>query len=115
MSTTPINDGGPAFPQPLAFNDGQAHVAGEYFADCNGMTLRDWFAGKALQGELASDAEYSVEWRNDADEVRLLGYGSTPASDGTNWRRVAGHTERLARACFAYADAMIAARNEVPK
>jgi hypothetical protein len=36
-----INDGGPAFPT-------------RYHEDMHGMTLRDWFAGQALQGLLAS-------------------------------------------------------------
>ena len=37
-----INDGGPAFPP---MHDPQTHVSG--------MSLRDWFAGMALQGMLA--------------------------------------------------------------
>lgn len=43
MSST--NTGGPAFPIPL--NDGETWL-GEYSA--NGMTLRDYFAAKAMQG-----------------------------------------------------------------
>ena len=39
-----MNDGGPAFP--VGFNPG-----GAYFS---GMSLRDWFAGQALAGALAS-------------------------------------------------------------
>ena len=43
MST--INDGGPAFPVPAnAFND------------MEGMTLRDYFAAKAMQGMCANPA-----------------------------------------------------------
>jgi hypothetical protein len=38
---TTIKDGGPAFPRPMV-------------AAAPGMTLRDWFAGQALQGLLAS-------------------------------------------------------------
>ena len=40
--STPINDGGPAFPTPV----GVQHN--------DGMTLRDYFAAAALQGLLAS-------------------------------------------------------------
>lgn len=43
MSTA--NKGGPAFPLPM----GSETVAG-----CEGMTLRDYFAAKALQGFLAA-------------------------------------------------------------
>ena len=39
------NDSGPAFPV--------AHVTGKFWG-MNGMTLRDWFAGQALNGMLAS-------------------------------------------------------------
>ena len=44
MSNTNIN-GGPAFPVPLL--PGQSW---QEMAPCDGMTLRDYFAGKALQG-----------------------------------------------------------------
>lgn len=44
---TPAEDGGPAFPRP--------HSMGptEYAWEQKGMTLRDYFAGQALQGLLA--------------------------------------------------------------
>ena len=38
------NDGGPAFP----FSDD---------VDCEGMSLRDWFAGLAMQGMMASGSQ----------------------------------------------------------
>ena len=50
-----IYDGGPAFPQTVAFSpNGEAVTAGMYFAEGPGMTLRDWFAGMALQGIIGS-------------------------------------------------------------
>jgi hypothetical protein len=50
--STPINDGGPAFPVPAELcQDLTIHQQ-------RGMTLRDWFAGKALA---AMPAEYMVE------------------------------------------------------
>ena len=47
-------DGGPAFPQPifLAGNDNTINIPSTQ----NGMSLRDYFAAKALQGSLASYA-----------------------------------------------------------
>jgi hypothetical protein len=48
------DNGGPAFPQPQGHNeDGAPYSAREVSGD-SGMTLRDWFAGMALQGILAS-------------------------------------------------------------
>ena len=41
------NDGGPAFPVPVAQPFGEGWMA------VGGMSLRDWFAGQALAGLLA--------------------------------------------------------------
>lgn len=42
--TKQIDDGGPAFPRPIAgLVDG-----GVYYSADEGMSLRDWFAGQAL-------------------------------------------------------------------
>lgn len=46
---TSINDGGPAFPRPVSHSD----EGGTHFG-FTGMTLRDYFAGQALAGILAS-------------------------------------------------------------
>jgi len=73
------NDGGPAFP--LSYSTAEYHT-GNINA---GMSLRDWFAGQALQGAMASwDGE--GEWR---------------ASD-------------MATLCWNRADAMLATRNLQP-
>lgn len=47
MSNT--NTGGPAFPIPL-----QSGQSWQGMAPCDGMTLRDYFAAKALQGICAN-------------------------------------------------------------
>lgn len=47
-----INTGGPAFPRPF-----HETVDGNFSIAQTGMTLRDYFAAKALQGLLAADAE----------------------------------------------------------
>lgn len=47
-----IKDGGPAFPVPL--NEGQSYQG---HAPCDGMTLRDYFAAKAMQGFCANGPE----------------------------------------------------------
>ena len=46
---TTKNTGGPAFPIPL--NPGQSY---QWHSPCDGMLLRDWFAGLAMQGILAA-------------------------------------------------------------
>ena len=45
-------DGGPAFPSPLA--SGQSYNSGSHF----GMTLRDYFAAAALQGLMVGYHEH---------------------------------------------------------
>lgn len=65
------HDGGPAFPTATLAQKTEG-----------GMTLRDYFAAKAMQGYVSDE-----EWRDDID------------FDGT------------ARAAYAMADAMLAARN----
>lgn len=43
-----INDGGPAFPGP------EQNQYGEIVGAFDGMTLRDWFAGMAMQGIMST-------------------------------------------------------------
>jgi hypothetical protein len=54
--STPINDGGPAFPRP-AFTTELGNVSHDTLSEAgftstqqSGMSLRDWFAGQALVG-----------------------------------------------------------------
>lgn len=51
----------PAFPVELDYKlePGEAQQTGERFAQFPGMTLRDWFAGQAIAGLLASDTKAS--------------------------------------------------------
>ena len=75
---------GPAFPRPYS-----VHVDGQRVWEQDGMSLRDWYAGKALQGELASQNAETGEWPE-------------------------GHEFVLAKQCFALADAMIAEGKDDP-
>lgn len=84
MST--INDGGPAFPN---VPDG----AGDRWADWDtGMTLRDYFAAKAMQGMLANPG------------------GPIQANDRCGWGLVNCTYAQVADEAYAMADAMLAAR-----
>lgn len=75
--SAPRKDGGPAFPYAFE-HDGHANISG--FAP--GMSLRDWFAGQALQSYLAGR---NLDHRE-----------SDPAV--------------VAAGCWKYADAMLATR-----
>jgi hypothetical protein len=85
-----VNDGGPAFP---FTPHGQQCIDGKwdqsYDPGDSGMSLRDWFAGMALQGELASQGEY-CNYSNHSD-----------MKDITCWT-------------YEVADAMLAARQPTP-
>ena len=55
--TSKRDDGGPAFPKLewYSLEDGGYEDRGP-----SGMTLRDWFAGQALQGLIACDGRYGL-------------------------------------------------------
>jgi hypothetical protein len=75
-----INDGGPAFPCPVEFDPNNQLVSHGSF----GMTLRDWFAGMALQGQ-------AHRFGNPYDAREIL-----------------------AQDCYDIADAMLKAREVLP-
>jgi hypothetical protein len=77
-----MNDGGPAFPR-VAHHRDPDHLHDFYEAQ-EGMSLRDWFAGQALAGELAT-------WHITT---------SDPAE----------HSDKIAQRMYRIADAMLAAR-----
>ena len=80
MTEKPINDGGPAFPNP-ALADPGCH----FQADVTGVSVRQWFAGQALSAVVADP-----NFRN--FQIRA----------GETW------SEMVARVSFSIADAMIA-------
>ena len=78
--STPINQGGPAFPRPESRGtSGAITLHGQ-----NGMTLRDYFAGQALAGAV----------------------GFSPSDPFRRYHQ----PEDVAAACYRFADAMLAAR-----
>lgn len=79
------NDGGPAFPA------WELSGAGNPEMTCFGMTLRDYFAAKAMQGMLAYPGDES--WGS---------HHNNNTADG------------VAKMAFWYSDAMIAAREAKP-
>ena len=82
--SNPINDGGPAFPMhPTAVPAMASALSGIGYT--RGMSLRDWFAGQALAGQIAHECH------------------EDPAYD------------IYAADAYAFADAMLAARAKEPK
>lgn len=91
------NDGGSAFPKPAHGEPGYySYVSGQ-----PGMTLRDWFAGHAP--ELPYDFGHTVRPDLDNYRDRFEEY----ERDMAQWL-----TDRLALWAYAYADAMLAAREK---
>lgn len=90
--STPINDGGPAFPHmaDLVSSDGNGGINTRQITS-GGMSLRDWFAGQALAGLQAN----GVISENAAE------MGKVTKMRDTQWRSVM---------CYEMADAMLAAR-----
>lgn len=91
--TTPIDDGGPAFPhtelvQDICGPDGHVNRHRVYPA-MPGMSLRDWFAGQALQ-QFANQRDYNI-WE---------------------LKRSAAARAEIATAAYNIADAMLAARTQ---
>lgn len=88
-----INDGGPAFPHNEKNDDGSHHWT------CPGMTLRDWFAGKALANPTICTGSAS-EWE-------LKSWFGPNRSNITR-------EEIISKQAYRYADAMLAAREAKP-
>ena len=86
--TERINDGGAAFPLPIATGlDGSIYnIAQQSGGECSGMTLRDWFAGQVLIGGCTSGL----------DPMHTPVWGGYP---------------RIAKMSYEMADAMIAERD----
>lgn len=82
MNNDRLNDGGPAFPFVIR-NDSDDWKSG--------MTIRDWFAGMALQGMIASESD---------------GNGMMPPYSKDNWYPL------TAERAYQFADAMLKEREK---
>lgn len=90
MAGEQISDGGPAFPTPDCSQwDGAMRTYG--------MSLRDYFAGIALQGLLAADGLSGIHEKEHHGSVIR----------GPRWHE----PESIANTAFELADAMLAERN----
>ena len=100
------NDGGAAFPhEAVKWNSD----AGIYVKDCEnhhpGMTLRDWFAGKALPA--------AIEWHRLCEKEGIYRDGFVNIHDQPLLPDYDSDTKEIAFCCYAIADAMLAERNRL--
>lgn len=86
------NDGGAAFPLMPPLDPGTGSSASGYPYPEHGMSLRDYFAAKAMAGMLASE----LVMRYSDDVLK-----ATPSVTRAEW---------LAQQSYGFADAMLAAR-----
>lgn len=87
--------GGPAFPskqKALMIQSEHIGIASEYEIEHNGMTLRDYFAAKAMQGLM------SGRWKSDIHGQQFDAY----RADASEW----------AKSAYDFADAMLKAREQ---
>ena len=92
--STPINDGGAAFPRPVSFSEEGGTHRGTL-----GMTLRDYFAGQALAG-------FVGQWEKEICEAGVDEISNEKRREGAR----ADWIQRAAYTSYGYADAMLAAR-----
>jgi hypothetical protein len=82
--SAPINDGGPAFP----WTDPEI-TTGQPGPHC-GMTLRDWFAGQALQAMVGVATEMSLKGIGPAPSPETIAYWAYCQSDAMLFAREEG-------------------------
>lgn len=85
--------GGPAFPVEVEYNDGEpiGRQTSPVHGFATGLSIRDWFAGQAMQAMFAGPGARDVADRDDR-------------YDETNWAQV------VASNAYEMADAMLAER-----
>ena len=83
--STPHDDGGPAYPTTQPDPDTEGFMGLPVTKNMPGMSLRDWFAGQAIQGFLANQDFLNFPINNKLE---------------------------VARFCWDYADAMLADRQK---
>lgn len=99
----PLDDGGPAFPQPQAWpmtSTYGGHGGGWYSAPPlmpiqQGMSLRDWFAGQFLAGAAADSSALDVSSSADQFDIDAA---------------MTAHWEAVSRAAYIAAEAMLKER-----
>lgn len=89
-----MNDGGPAFPGlktniliPKGVPEETARLIGNVNSHTNGMTLRDWFAGMAMMGNVAcspdpfTDEAQAAEFHYRLADAMLTARATAPSTE----------------------------------
>lgn len=71
---SPLKDGGPAFPQHRSHKDGWSDATG-------GMTLRDYFAAKAMQGLCGNEDWINKAAKNTGAPLWTCAFGAYEMAD----------------------------------
>lgn len=101
-----MKDGGPAFPRPYSEDESV------YYPDQEGMSLRDWFAGQAMQGIIAAYA--GKESGIGSGHTHLSTENINPGGQAVNKEGDRSEYDVFLRwlpvSAYQFADAMLAAR-----
>ena len=102
MSDVKVNDGGPAFPVPYLVGMNGAVVD---TGATGGMTLRDYFAAKAMQAMLSCYKDTLLGDRSDGNDFDYSTFNRETAIDMNEG------CKEIAQDAYAFADAMLKARH----
>ena len=105
MSTIPHDDGGPAFPSQITTEDRNGTPIVTVF---KGMTLRDYFAAKAMAAMVAGHLKHNLDPSERGGDDPLFDY-TTPDCEGVTEDSEA-NAQIMAETAYQVADAMLAAR-----
>ena len=108
MSDVKVNDGGPAFPVPYLVGMNGAVVD---TGATGGMTLRDYFAAKAMQAIIGCYKTTLLGDRNSDDSHDLSTFCRDMAIDKNGQTSENEGCNEVAQDAYAFADAMLKARH----
>lgn len=108
MSDVKVNDGGPAFPVPYLVGMNGAVVD---TGATGGMTLRDYFAAKAMQAMLSCYKDTLLGNRADGNDYDYSTFNREMSIDKNRQTSENEGCNEIAQDAYAFADAMLKARH----
>lgn len=109
-----INDGGPAFPRQLQQVENAHEFTEHELRAQSGMSLRDWFAGMAMQ-EMIGSYRMTMRGTEDAQTSSDADYTSFDRDMAIDTNHKTGEPDganEIASDAYVFADAMLKARNQ---